>query len=602
MIKNSLLITLGHNSSAIFVYDNGSKVIGYEQERLSGIKADSQFPKDAINEIRNNVGANAMKDCSIYISHWFNDKSTGNDCMRELPECKYITNTDMENLKSISENIIITNRRFTHHDAHMWSAYAFFEHYTTDDKLRRMTSPNAKIYTIVADGLGTNEEVLSIYCSQRNSGKEAELVKRVYGYEASLGLMYQYATSFCGMKENQDEYKFLGYEAHIDEYLNATEIDALDHFVEVNVDKQYGYVNNSNNASDKYLCTHNDIINFDRLKLVKQYWHEAFYEVANEFMKTTGSEENDEFKLRCIIAYFIQQTIERFFVRLVNDFEMKNVIVAGGCFYNVKLNNTILNNISGLFCAMPLAGDQGAAIGMYCAYENARFPFTTLAIGKRRMYNAEKYNKPNKGIYVFYMNENNAKEIANEIANAISNGLLVNIVNGDMEFGPRALCNTSTVFLPTAENVADNNHMNNRNEVMPCAPICTPENAYKLFNETELNRVVGSDLFMICTHVYTKGFSMQYAGVMHKLTLEQGYCTGRPQVVRKGSFMYEVLSKVESLTDAKCLVNTSFNVHGRPIAFDITDIIQNFEYQREHARKGKEPVLYIIMHTSSKNG
>ena len=46
--SNYLLITLGHNSSALFV-DSDDKVIGYEQERLSGIKSDSQFPMDAIN-------------------------------------------------------------------------------------------------------------------------------------------------------------------------------------------------------------------------------------------------------------------------------------------------------------------------------------------------------------------------------------------------------------------------------------------------------------------------------------------------------------------------------------------------------------------------
>ena len=62
-----LLITLGHGSSAIYIDDEKNIVIGYEQERLSGIKADSQFPKDAINEIINNVGFSEMKGCYIYV-------------------------------------------------------------------------------------------------------------------------------------------------------------------------------------------------------------------------------------------------------------------------------------------------------------------------------------------------------------------------------------------------------------------------------------------------------------------------------------------------------------------------------------------------------
>lgn len=55
-----------------------------------------------------------------------------------------------------------------------------------------------------------------------------------------------------------------------------------------------------------------------------------------------------------------------------------------------------------------------------------------------------------------------------------------------------------------------------------------------------------------------------------------------------------ILNKVEAICDAKCLVNTSFNVHGRPIVFDVKDILQNFEYQREHAVSGKEPLLFVI--------
>ena len=79
-MKNYLLITLGHNSSAIFV-DNSSeeqKIIGYEQERLSRLKADSQFPIDAINEIEHNVGYEKMKGCTVLISHWFSTKWFGN--------------------------------------------------------------------------------------------------------------------------------------------------------------------------------------------------------------------------------------------------------------------------------------------------------------------------------------------------------------------------------------------------------------------------------------------------------------------------------------------------------------------------------------------
>lgn len=593
---NSLLITLGHGSSALFVYDKGSSVIGYEQERLSGIKADSQFPKDAINEIINNIGIHKMSDCNIYISHWFNDCTPDNKAPQKVFESKYMTHTDHLNLLNISKKIIFVDKNFTHHDAHAWSAFSFFEQHLDNTQIEPYSN---RICTIVADGFGTNEEVLSIYESIKEDNKisEPRLIKRVFGYDASIGLMYQYATSFCGMKENQDEYKFLGYESHIDEYLSGESIDALDHLIEYNVTnlkKMFDAKSSPEDGIRHALCDEENIINFNKLSNIRKYWYTTFQAVLESIDFVAENKETHDFVTRCIIAYFVQQTVEIYFSQIIHDYDMSNVIVAGGCFYNVKLNNRILESIPGLFCAMPLAGDQGAAIGMYRKFTGENFNFGNLLFGKRRMYNAEKVFSNKKGIYYFKVAENGLNKIATSIANAISDGNLVNIIYGNMEFGPRALCSTSTLFLPTKENVANNNHMNNRNEVMPCAPVCTQKNAEKLFGES-IHRVVGSNRFMICTHEYEKPFSNQYAGVMHKKTLEDNIYTGRPQIVSEKEILINmILNKVEAICDAKCLVNTSFNVHGRPIVFDVKDILQNFEYQREHAVSGKEPLLFVI--------
>lgn len=601
---NCLLITLGHGSSAIFVYDEGKKIIGYEQERISGIKADSQFPKDAINEIMNNVGLREMMGCKIFISHWFNDSTDEYNTFSLSPN-KYISSIDILNLHEISDDITIVNKSFTHHDAHAYSALAFFE-YNWNKERQPLSSKN--VYTIVADGFGTNEEVLSIYSSQYEKDNTPKLIHRVYGYEASVGLMYQYATSFCGMKENQDEYKFLGYESHIDKYINEQGLDTLDHFVEENIKYLYDNLFNNNTSENKWSmsCSKNELINFERLQYTKEYWHSKLNEVVQgTFISANFSAESKEehdFVVRCVVAYYIQQSIELYFQRIVDDFEISNTVVVGGCFYNVKLNNFILQYTQGLFCAMPLAGDQGAAIGMLRKFTDIKFSFNTLAIGKRRLYNAKKSfdDKERNGIFYRKMVTNNGSfkavhniTIAKEIASHIANGRIVNLIIGGMEFGPRALCNTSTLFLPTVENTANNNYMNNRNEVMPCAPVVTIDNAPVLFDINELNRVVGSDRFMICTHDYNKEYSTQYGGVMHKKTLENVY-TGRPQVVRDFTFMYYILTEVQNICDARCLVNTSFNAHGRPIAFDTTEILQNFEYQREHAKPGKEPLLFVI--------
>lgn len=582
----SLLITLGHNSSAIFV--DGNYVIGYEQERLSGIKADSQFPKDAISEIIHNTGLARMKDCIILISHWFDCEKSSEGAYTFTPS-KYMSQADYDNLKTISTNINFVDNSFTHHDAHAWSAMSFYNYFRVVEKDKlAYKSPVKQLYTIVADGFGTNQEVVSIYCTPSwKNDKAPQLIHRIYGYEASLGLMYQYATSFCGMKENQDEYKFLGYEAHIQECFSQEDIDTITRYASLYAKKLLSFA--EFNTEPKYgKC---GTIDTDSLHEVKSEWHLAFANVLGEISIKDDSVYDYTFKKRVAVAYLIQSTIEGYFLSIIGQYGMHNVICVGGCFYNVKLNNAILTHIDGVFCAMPLAGDQGAAIGMYYKYTGEQFPFNTFAIGKRRLYNIKK-SLPARAFHRV-MTKDTCVYVARELAQLISDGNIVNLIFGDMEFGPRALCNTSTLMLPTAENVANNNHMNNRNEVMPCAPVCTSLNAFDFFDKEELSRVVGSDFFMICTHEYYKPYSQQYAGVMHRMPSGQ-YCTGRPQIVRPGTFMDRVLNEVQRICDAKCLVNTSFNAHGRPIAFDTTEILQNFEYQCEHAREGKEPILFIV--------
>ena len=585
-MKNYLLITLGHNSSAIFVQgascDESSKpmVIGYEEERLSRIKADSQFPYDAIKEIEFNVGREAMANCRILVSHWFN--FTG----FEIPN-KYITLADINYLKGISEDIKFVDEDFTHHDAHAYSAYAFRDYFTKQ-------AGNIPVFCIVADGFGNNEEVFSIY--RRDAECKPELINRIYNPINSLGLFYQYATSFVGMKENQDEYKFLGYEAHIEEcFINEAIIKIAAYSDVIVEDFKKAFADNANKVVKK-MDDDAPFCSFEKLKFVKQYWHKIFTEAIKEI----GIPESDAnvFEARVAIAFLIQRTVEKILLCVIASYGMKHICLAGGLFYNVKLNNAILeyvNSVDGTLSIMPLAGDQGAAIGMYAAEDDVQqFPFNTLAIGIRRLYNIEKYAD---NVFNIPSSKEESEELASQIAKYIADNRIVDIIFGNMEFGPRALCNTSSIFLPRAELTAENNANNLRNEVMPCAPICTNENASKLFNAEELNRVIGSDRFMICTHTYEKPYSRLYAGAMHEKTLSVGPdYTGRPQIVKNGSFMWHILNAVERICDAKCLVNTSFNVHGNPIVFDSADIISNYKFQCEHAKMNgtEKPILIII--------
>ena len=607
--NNYLLLSLGHNSSALFMDCSDSTVdrvkpIGYENERLTRIKSDSSFPREAINEIIKVVGIKKVLGCKALISTWF-EGSNG------FPS-KYISEKDMEFLETLCSEIDVTSSEFTHHDAHAYSAYAFLESHASAKRLAGDGEKAKYVFCLVADGFGTNREVISLYKKPTLScdPNDIEKVRSLRGYSYSLGLLYQYATSFCGMKENQDEYKFLGYEAYAYNYLRRREIDGL-------IDMSREYADNivhawkTNATKKENIFLLNDCrtekgpipISVGALEVAKTNVRAALKDV---FSKLKIEYTPDSFGGRVAVAVFVQNAVEKAVSGII-DFERKhhgefeNLCLAGGCFYNVKLNNHILNSLDGFVSIMPLAGDQGAPLGMYAREKGLdSIFFGDLCFGPRDFSQAKKLFSDKENV-IYVDNYEYSDDVFRIVAKLITDGNIVNVVRRNMEFGPRALCSTSTLFLPTSDNLDLNNKINGRNEVMPCAPVVSIKNYKHIFSDVNgsVTRLIGSAKYMICTLRYNLdnfGASKQHLGVMHDDPYTPDIYTGRPQLVHADNWMYGILEEVETLTGAKCIVNTSFNTHGNPIVFDMHSILQNFTYQKKNLEAmGSNKNVYLII-------
>ena len=308
-----LLLTLGHNSSAILV-DGERVVCGYEEERLSGVKSDSSFPSLSIKKILEFYPQAKIQVDEVCISHWFwswdlveNKYYQPKFIKANFPKAK-VTSVDYNN---------------THHDLHAKSLWNFLD----GDQLG---------LTIVADGFGNFGECLSIYY-------DGKLKHRSYEVSRSLGIMYQYAIRYLGMKENQDEYKLLGYEQNASEAFK-TNIKSV--IVEVTYELY-------SKLTDRIPMKHDMLAELDK---------------AWNFWRVTFSEIDDGEQDRAKIAYFVQQVLENTMMNIIQDYDCKNIKVTGGVFYNVKLNNLILRYVD-KFEAHPLAGDQGCALG----FTNVRY-------------------------------------------------------------------------------------------------------------------------------------------------------------------------------------------------------------------------------------
>lgn len=524
MERYAMLLTLGHNASAIAVNRTTGRPVGYEEERLTRKKSDSRFPVNAIREIGKHVPLEQVD--IFYVSSWFNGFGL------------YSANKywDFEVFHDLCPNATYCDTGLTHHDMHAMSAVAFTEHY--------INLVYHRWHIMVVDGFGTDEEVLSLYEHSSQEQAAPRLVYRERGYEHSMGLLFQYAAEFQGMDGINDVYKYLGYRAHMKEERRQHVIDCS---IEFQTSRLPGRLID---GEELQLYP----INVARLNQVKrERYFQAFerYDLSREEM-----------------GYFLQLVLEGKTMGLVKQFNIQNLMAAGGCFFNVRLNGQLVKQLERL-SVMPLAGDQGAAIGAYrfCAGPDS-FDFTDLCWGPRPPMPSSAdpaTRRPLSGFHHYGADQFASK--VDEIVEKLNRGEIVNVLRGDMEFGPRALCNTSTLAPPTPAHVEAINTLNGRSTVMPMAPVMTYGSAHRLFRKQDIGKVFGTDSFMVCAHTYAHGKGEEVSGAALK---DGDDYTGRPQIVKedRDPELYKLLSEVTY----PCLINTSLNRHGEPIIFTYEEL------------------------------
>ena len=545
----TLHLSLGHNASAVLT-QNGDVVRGYEQERLDRKKGSSFFPALAINEALSN------EDCDdVFISHWRDDFDPAKT------ETKHYSASFMLRRFPPSRVYAVGGEgKQTHHDAHARSVRAFFKAHTADHE--------RPYVTIVCDGFGTRQECLSVY-------RDGRLVHRTYGYSLSLGLMYQYTTGWLGMKENEDEYKLLGYEVGAREILGPEQ--ARTRAEAAHADGRLHAQQMLRASVEPYAGGLDASVGIDlqALDVARLHWHNR----AQAWWELAGKPSGDRAR-RSVVALQAQSYLEGALAEIVATFveEDDDLLLAGGVFYNVKLNNAILNmRRGGRLCVHPLSGDQGAALGL------GDIPHGGLCWGDRVL-DPHEVSLPN----VILSDEAAWPGQAIEL---LERNRIVSVVRGRAEYGPRALCNTSTLAVPTRRNVAVINALNDRNDVMPMAPVILEERARDAFFARETMRVVGSNHYMVITHeVRADDFP---DGVTHPDPTNPFRRTARPQIVPKG---YDpALEKVLDALPHFCLINTSYNFHGQPIVHTAGDAIETHRLQCQRARALGLSLPYLIL-------
>lgn len=537
-----LLITLGHNSSAVVA--EGSKLIaGFETERITHVKSDSAFPSAVISRLHHEHGIR-MYD-RIFVGHWEPHNDVNRMSQKHWDPSKLPPHVQLITQESLG---------LTHHDCHAYAAVNFAQ----------TKFIPGQYSVLVVDGFGTMAEHISFY----NVGVDGkpECKHRVHGYETSIGLMYQYATQFLGMKMHEDEYKLLGYQSK----LIGEPPEDIQRLNEMAHEASLQWINRIKGLPDPSIS-----IELRDLAEVSRRWHEVFAKVLKEF----GIDDQE--KSRIYISHFVQTITEKAVQYIVDLFQPVNLVCTGGVFMNVALNMRLAKTVRNKLCVYPLAGDQGNAIGIRAAYGRLT-EVNDLRIGLREIVDEDMHLELPAN---FFLMPAANRDLISRIADmSIRKHGFVNIVRGNMEFGPRALCNTTTLAQPLMEVAHAINKFNGRNSVMPFAPVMKEATYLKCFPDA--HKVVLSEEFMIVA-LEANPERWNYPGA--SLMTHDGLVTARPQVYREEDPEDVVNVMLQKYT---VLINTSFNVHGRPIVLDLKDAIHCHEFQSHLGSEASTIFIY----------
>ena len=275
-------------------------------------------------------------------------------------------------------------------------------------------------------------------------------------------------------------------------------------------------------------------------------------------------------------AFMAQRTLEKNVPTLIHNAllatGLSHVSLAGGVFSNIKLNMKIeeLDETEGVF-VFPHMGDGGLALGAAIWANHDRYGVSEYNSGD--MYLGPRSSKTDilsclKRWKVPYRHVNNP---AGTAAGLLMKDEIVLWFQGRMEMGPRALGNRSILARPDKKEIKDRLNLVLKKRVwyQPFCPSILMEDAPRLLHiegrDLENNRFM-TTAFMV---------KEEYLDLMEGVINMDGTC--RPQFVGEENPAFrDLLLNIKADLGMGVVLNTSFNIHGEPIACSPDDAFDMF--------------------------
>ncbi len=425
-----------------------------------------------------------------------------------------------------------------HHLSHAASSY-YFSPYNKERSL---------VFTL--DGKGVNLHS-SLWIFEKNNYKllgKSENHKRAKDQvpqTMSIGILYSIFTQLLGFRPLSDEGK----------------TEALAAF----------------GKKDKTLLNEiEELFKIDKENMSWKIDSKILKKFSNEYLQNKMNEIGRE-NFAATIQFFLEKTVIEYLDLAYDKYKIDTICMAGGVIANVILNLAIFEKckFKNIYI-FPGMGDEGAALGavLIKAIENKEdiswinnesMPYWGPEISKESIENELKNEFWKDKISFKKINENEKIKLC---ANYIKENKIVALVQGKMEFGPRALGNRSILANPRSKEIKDkiNATVKKRPSFQPFCPSVLEEERERLFEKSFNHK------YMAIAFRMKKEFWNELPSAIHI----DG--TARPQFVEEmdNPIYHKILKRLKEINSYGIVLNTSFNLHGRTIVRTANDAITDF--------------------------
>lgn len=566
-----------HDSAACIVID-GKIISAVQEERLTRIKHDSQFPARSVMECLKlaNLNSEQIDKIVFFEKPFLKFERLLETYLAFAPRgvTSFIRAMPVWLEEKIFQKKIIKSEllQLGFNQAQMKELY-FSDHHLSHAASAFYPSAFSDALVLTIDGVG-EWSTTSVFIGK---GNKLELQKKLH-FPHSLGLLYSAFTSYCGFRVNSGEYKLMGLAPYgkpiFAEIIKKHLIDIKDDgsFI-LNID----YFN---------YCTGLTMTNSKFDKLMGGHFRLPDSELKQVHMDLAAS-----------VQLVIEEVILKMCVDLKTQYKIENLCLAGGVALNCVVNGKILK--SGLFkniWVQPAAGDSGGALGSALAYyfhdqnnfrdaKNHKDEMKGAYLG-REFTDAEIESALKNHQLKFEKVDNT--EIFEMTSNYLINSKSVGWFQGKMEFGPRSLGNRS--ILADARDPEMQKKLNLqikfRESFRPFAPSVLEEKCSDYFHNVSISpymlmvdhfkedyREVDASTLLGHTGLALLNIpKTRFPAVTHV------DFSARIQTVSKltNPRYHQLIETFYKKTGCPMIVNTSFNVRGEPIVYSPEDAINCF--------------------------